>query len=285
MFFAQTRMRVYRRVRWYTNKLVLKFSPMAKMKRQPKKEPALTRTSLSPTTRILLAFALPFLGALLLGIVADIRSGRDTLNSALLLGGIGVISWFLGLFWYGLPAMGLRGKRPLFAGIGFAALGWLAFLLLRFRFVGISLNPADSGRAFVFILLFEAFAVQLWTFGLLFRSLADWRGPMTAAVGSGLVFGAVAFTLFQEVFVSNPLSLAYFMMWGVLYGIIRLRTGSLLGTVTIQALHSFTAWVALGPMPILTPPSNTSWLYGLSILAYLVIIWRLWPKEESDYRI
>ena len=103
--------------------------------------------------------------------------------------------------------------------------------------------------------------------------------------GSGIGFGAVAFVLFQEAYGSDVVSLLYFMMWGVFYGIIRLRTGSLLGTVLIQTLHSFTVWVALGPLPVLTPPSQLSIVYLLTGLVYLVVIWRLWPKEEADYRV
>lgn len=235
------------------------------------------RTALPVTLRILLALLLPFLLTLILGN----RAG----SNAPILGGIGVASWFLGLFWYGLPGLGLRGGRPLFAGIGFATLGWLAFLLFRFSFIALSLDAAESGRSFIYLLLFEAFAVQLWAFGLLFRSLAEWRGGLTAAVGSGIAFGAVAFILFQEAYTSDLASLIYFTVWGIFYGIIRLRTGSWLGTMLIQTLHSFTVWVALGPLPLLTPTDRLPTVYLLSGLVYLVVIWRLWPKEEADYRV
>jgi len=235
------------------------------------------KTALPVTVRILLTLLLPFALTLILG--------SSEGSNAPILGGIGVASWFLGLFWYGLPGMGLRGGRPLFAGIGFATLGWLAFLLFRFSFISLNLNAADSGRSFIYLLLFEAFAVQLWAFGLLFRGLAEWRGPLTAAIGSGIGFGAVAFVLFQEVYRSDMISLLYFAVWGVFYGIIRLRTGSLLGTMLIQTMHSFTVWVALGPMPALTPADSLPTVYLLTGLVYLVVIWRLWPKDEADYRV
>lgn len=252
---------------------------MAKKSRQKpanKRTPAI-QTALPVTVRILLTLLLPFALTLILG--------SSEGSNAPILGGVGVASWFLGLFWYGLPEMGLRGGRPLFAGIGFATLGWLAFLLFRFTFISLNLNAADSGRSFIYLLLFEAFAVQLWAFGLLFRGLAEWRGPLTAAVGSGIGFGAVAFVLFQEAYSSDIISLLYFMVWGVFYGIVRLRTGSLLGTMIIQTLHSFTVWVALGPMPVLTPADRLPTVYLLAALVYLVVIWRLWPKEETDYRV
>jgi hypothetical protein len=235
------------------------------------------RTALPVLVRIAITLLLPFVLTLLLG--------NSEGSNAPILGGIGVASWFLGLFWYGLPGLGLRGGRPLFAGIGFATLGWLAFLLFRFTFISLNLNAAESGRSFVYLLLFEAFAMQLWAFGLLFRSLVEWRGGLTAAVGSGIAFGAVAFILFQEVYASNLPSLLYFMAWGVFYGIIRLRTGSFLGAMLVQTLHSFTVWVALGPLPVLTPVDRLPTVYLLTGLVYLVVIWRLWPKEVADYRV
>ncbi len=235
------------------------------------------KTALPVTVRVLLTLMLPLAITLVLG------SGEG--SNAPILGGIGLASWFLGLFWLGLPEMGLRGGRPLFAGIGFATLGWLALLLFRFSFITLNLNVADSGRTFIYLLLFEAFAVQLWAFGLLFRHLAEWRGGLTAAIGSGIAFGAVAFVLFQEAYRSDIVSLLYFMVWGVFYGLIRLRTGSFLGTMLIQTLHSFTVWIALGPPPLLTPADRLPTVYLLTGLVYLVVIWRLWPKEEGDYRV
>ena len=179
----------------------------SRKKKESKQNRLAAKTALPVQVRIIVALLLPFVLTLLLGSSAS--------SNAPILGAVGVASWFFGLFWYGLPGLGLRGGRPLFAGIGFATLGWLALLLFRFSFIQISLNAADSGRSFIYLLLFEAFAAQLWAFGLLFRSLAEWRGGLTAAVGSGIAFGAVAFLLFQEAFATDLPSLLYFMLWGV----------------------------------------------------------------------
>jgi hypothetical protein len=237
--------------------------------------------------RTAVAFGAPVAGAigvsLLAGGLGTAVSDQSTL--AILFAGLGLVSWFLGLRWYGLPGLGLRGHRALYAGIGFAALGWLAFLLFRFIFVRIvGFGPAGSTRSFIFLLLFEAFAVQIWTYGLLLRALADWRGGLTAAIGSGIVFGAAAYLLFQESFTGSLVSLIYFVLWGILYGIIRLRTGSLIGIVVVQALHSFTAWVVMVPQ---SPPQPTELqsLYLAASAAYLILLWRLWPKVAEDYRI
>lgn len=244
-------------------------------------------TSQQNGMRVAAALAIPVVGAIVVALLAGGLGTAvpDQSAAAVLFAALGLVSWFLSLRWYGLPGMGLRGHRALYAGIGFAALGWVAFLLFRFIFVRIiGFGPANSTRSFIFLLLFEAFAVQIWTYGLLFRALADWRGAMTAAIGSGIIFGAVAYLLFQESYTGSIVSAVYFILWGILYGIIRLRTGSLIGIAVVQALHSFTAWVVMVPA---APPQSSELqaLYLAASAAYLIFIWRLWPKVAEDYRI
>lgn len=244
-------------------------------------------TAGSPGQRLGLALLLPPLLAGLVGIVTGrLTAVSDLTNQTTalpLLAVLGISSWFLGLRWYGLAGMGLRGKRPLFASIGFAVLGWVVLLLARIYTVE-SETLGTGFRQFSYLLLFEAFAVQLWAFGLVFHALADWRAPLTAAFGSGILFGMVAFLLFQEPAYSDGSSLLYFGVWGIFYGIIRLRTGSLLGAVLVQALQSFTAWVVL--QPVANPePAQLAALHWITAVFYLIFIWRLWPKQEDDYRV
>ena len=245
-------------------------------------------TSVRPFARVVLALLLPITGAALFGLLAggsatvteDSQSGR-----ALQFAGAGLASWFVGWRWYGLKGLGLRGGRPLTAGIGFATLAWLAFIVVRFVAVEVSAYGSPEGaRTFIFILLFEAFCSQLWAFGLFFRSVADWRGPLTAAISSGILFGAVAFLFFQESFTTIASSLLYFTVWGVVYGVIRLRTGSFLGPVIVQALQSWTAWYVMAPLDPVNSSEQRN-LYLITSAIYLVIIWRLWPRQESDYRV
>jgi hypothetical protein len=235
----------------------------------------------SPGSRVALSLALPIFGALIFSFLVS----RSLDFSNLILAGLGVFSLIIGVRWYGLPGMGLRGGRPLYAGIGFATLGWISFLVVRFLTVEFSaFGSPDSGNVFIFFLLFEAFAVQLWTFGLVFHSLADWRGPLTAAVFGGILFGAVALLLFLEPSTLAPSSLLYFPLWGVFYGVIRLRTGSLLGPVIVQALQSWTAWILLAPIQSIDTAQLRN-LFLISSILYLIFIWRLWPKKEGDYRV
>lgn len=252
------------------------------------------RTGLpAPAVRVAISIGVPLLGAILLSAVVGIIVGRQMIEpgeragTALLLGWVGALSFLLGARWYGPAGLGLRGGRPLYASIGFAVLGWVTFLLLRLVLLQSSTEQVvatQSGRAFFYLLVFEALCLQLWLFGLVFRSLADWRGPLTAALTSGVLFAMVAVQFFQESYISGPQAFLFFLAWGVFYGLIRLRTGSFIGTVIIQAMQSLTSWYILLPQ---SPPdiSQLRNLYLAAGIVFAFFIWRLWPAEEGDYRV
>jgi membrane protease YdiL (CAAX protease family) len=238
--------------------------------------------------RTAVAFFLPLLALILVpffvGQPSAGQAGARALT-AVALSTAAIVSLFIGLRYYGLKGLGLRGHRALYAGIGFASLGWVAFLLVRLATVRLAgFGSGQTGATFLYLLLFEAFAVQLWLFGLLFRALADWRGGLTAVLVTGLLFGLVAFFFFEESFIHSPNSLLFFAAWGVFYALIRLRTGGILGIVIVQAMQSLTAWDTLLPQQPLDPVW-LNYLYMFSGIFYLLFIWRLWPKEVEDYRV
>jgi len=240
--------------------------------------------SLPASTRVILSLLLPAIGAMLFTFIV---TGRPTFGDrqpglvALQLAGVGLVSWLLGWRWYGLKDLGLRFGRPLSAGAGFAVLAWITFLIV--RLVTIRGEEFHEGVPFLYLLIFEAFCTQLWIFGLFFRSVADWRGPLTAAVSSGLLFGATALLLFQEAFAITAGSVLFFAIWGILYGIIRLRTGSFLGVAIVQSLQSWSTW-QLFKVEQPDPIELRNFYLAISLL-YALYIWRLWPKEEEDYRV
>jgi hypothetical protein len=246
-----------------------------------------------PPARTAVSLLVPLLVAAILNAVITRLFGQpfsETGTMALFWGLVGLLSWFMGQSWYGVAGMGLRGKRPLFASAGFAVLGWLALWPLRFWFIESQETfPTSLAADFFFLLLFEAFAVQLWLFGLVFRALADWRGGLTAAVGSGLLFGLAALLVFREAaytaYVPQLTAFLYFAAWGLFYGFIRLRTGSLLGMVLVQALQGLTAWYILIPQLPPTDERTFAQFYLFMGAAYILLMWRLWPTEESDYRV
>lgn len=261
---------------------MLKSASMSQNDDQPlRSQTAGLRTALA----IFLPLGAAILTSLLLTNLVEINNLSSQATSAVLLSTMAVVAWLLGLRWYGLSGLGLRGKRPLYASIGFAVLGWVILLIARIFFVQIlTLGPPNSARTYFYLLLFEAFATQIWTYGLLFRAISDWRGPLTAAFASGIFFGLIGILLFQESFVGSQFSIIYFITWGVLYGFIRLRTGSLLGTVLVQSLQTFSTWVALTPNPQ-PDPQQLQNMYTAVSIAYAIVIWRLWPKNEEDYRV
>ena len=259
--------------------------------------------------RAAIAIVLPLAAALLVGVISGSLGAPESAaglpNAAPIFAALGITSWFIGLRFYGLRGLALRGGRPLFAGIGFAVLAWVAVLIGRFlpmlpqtsfnesgqavveivlHIQVMAIQSTGAGRAFAYLLLFEAFATQLWAFGLVFRALADWRGGLTAAIASGILFGAVGYLLFRESFVPGIPALLYFLAWGVVYGIIRLRTGSILGPILVQALQSFTAWFVFEP-PQNPADTGIQTVYIAVAIMFAVIIWRLWPRRETDYRI
>lgn len=244
-------------------------------------------------TRAALAIGVPAVGAAVFSVLFSLLAGGQLVDpglqteAALFFGVLGIISWLLGFRWYGRAGMGLRGGRPLYASIGFAVLGWVAFFVARLILVDTRSEQVvsqNSGEIFLYVLIFEAFCLQLWAYGLVFHAVADWRGPMAAATAGGVFFGAVAAVLYQEAFISSITAFLFFIVWGVFYGFIRLRTGSFLGTAIVQALQTLTVWYILLPQ---NPPaiSELHYFYIAVAIIFIILIWRLWPKEETDYRV
>lgn len=242
-------------------------------------------SALPANIRVFLAFIWPPLVGVGLTALGSDLGGVSNGAPALLFAGIGIMSWLFGARWYGLPGLGLRGGRPLFASIGFAVLGWVILLLARFASVVIVLNNQSGlGATFVYLLVFEAFCLQIWALGTFFHSAADWRNPLTGALLAGVLLGIAGYLLSAEAFRQSPLAWLYFLVWGVSYGLIRLRTGSLLGTVLVQAVQSFTVW-NLMVTPDELPVADLNRFYLYSALFFAILAWRLWPRRLSDYRV
>lgn len=248
---------------------------------------------------VVFAFGVPLFGAILLGqavVAITGANGSNLSGSSIILSSIGLISMFYGMRKYKTPGMGLRGGRPLFSSAGFAFMGWVAILICRFFFIEIDANALNQPlfSIFLYLLLFEAFAVQVWAYSLVFKAVADLYGGIAAAIVSGVGFAAVAFFYFQEIAIFSPvinnsdgvlvLTIVYVLAWGIFYGMVRLRTGSILGIVLVQAMQSLTAWELIPPLPILDN-TNFNPLFFVAIIFYGILIWRLWPKELSDHRI
>jgi hypothetical protein len=242
------------------------------------------RQPLSKPVFVLLTIVVPIVSALLLTTIVSrqvVFGDRQPSLAALQFAGIGLASWLIGWRVAGLRQLGLRFGRPLSAGAGFAFLALIVFLVIRLAtVVG---DEGNNGVPFLYLLLFESYCTQLWTFGLFFHAVADWRGPLTAAVSSGLLFGATGLLLFQEVYAITASTIIFFAVWGILYGIIRLRTGTFLGVVFVQSLQSWLTWQLFNVDQPDVSQMHT--FYLITSPLFVLYIWRLWPKKEEDYRI
>lgn len=274
-----------------------KLSPMSK--KSNKNQSVKNRPS-GDLANVVVAIGVPLFGAVVFGQVVIGLSGAATgslASSSIILAGLGLISMVYGMRKYGSEGMGLRGGRPMFAGSGFAFLGWVAILITRIIFIAIdegSMLVEPLSPIFFYLLFFEAFAVQLWAFSLVFKSVSDLWGGLTAAVVSGLLFAGVAFFFFQEARFLEPLfvsawltvvAIIYLATWGIMYGMIRLRTGSILGIVLVQAMQSLTVWELIPPFEIINESNYKPLFFTVTGVLYAVLIWRLWPTELDDYRI
>lgn len=240
-----------------------------------------------PYLLVFRSFFVPIIAA---GVATAIANNFELVENgeAVTLAVLGIVSLLIGIPEFGADGLSFRNGRPMFAGIGFAFLAWIGLLVARFVAVGIGGSGRDLGITFLFLLIFEAFCVQLWTFGLLFRAIADWRSPLVAAIYTGVIYGFTAYLLYGETqyaFVVDSFTarfaIVYFVIWGILYGVIRLRTGSFLGVALIQAMQTLTVWHMLTAVE----PFGMTWFYGLGIVLFAVLIWRLWPKYTSDFRV
>lgn len=242
------------------------------------------RPLLNGPVRVLISILVPLVGALLITVLVSGRlviGDRQPSLAALQFAGIGLASWLLGWRMLGLRGMGLRFGRPLSASAGFAFLALIVFLGVRLAtVVG---DEGNNGVPFIYLLLFEAYCTQLWTFGLFFHVVANWRGPLTAAVSSGLLFGAIALTLFQEVYAITASAILFFALWGILYGFIRLRAGTFLGVAIVQSLQSWLTWQLFNVDQPDVSQMHT--FYLITSVFFVLYIWRLWPKKEEDYRL
>ncbi len=237
--------------------------------------------------RVLQAILYPILAAGIAASAVDnfVQAGNSPI---VFLSVLGVISFLLGIKWYGTAEMGIRGGRPLMSGLSFAFLGWLGMLVARFLSVG--WNPAQIGEnlgiTFLYLLIIQAICVQLWSYGLLFRALAAWRNPQTATLFSGIAFGLLAYYCYPETYPFS-LSVLWTIVWGFMYAIIRLRTGSWLGIALVQAMQTLSVWYILPPVEPMPPAEMLSfyWLIGISGVVFLLVTWRLMPKYKSDLRV
>ena len=76
----------------------------------------------------------------------------------------------------------------------------------------------------------------------------------------------------------------YLISWGLFYAVIRLRSGSILGLIMIQPFQSLTTWFLFQTTSEPEPASLHTFYIAMAVV-FLILVWRLWPKEQEDYRV
>ena len=159
---------------------------------------------------------------------------------------------------------GLRPTR-LWPAIGWAALGWVAFLVFTAAFVAIiggspnddklpqELGVDDSTAAMLAVAFLVSVVApvseEFFFRGYFFTALRNWRGLWPAAIGTGIVFGAIHGSSADPAFL---LPLAFF---GFVLCLIYARTRSLYPCI---ALHCANNSVAFG--------TSQHWTWQIAVL-------------------
>jgi membrane protease YdiL (CAAX protease family) len=159
------------------------------------------------------------------------------------------------------------GLRPtkIASAIGWAALGWFSFLIFTAVFIAIvggspnddklpqELGADDSTAALLAVAFLVSVvapvAEEFFFRGYFFTALRNWRGVWPAAIGTGLVFGAIHGSSADPAFL---LPLAFF---GFVLCLIYARTGSLYPCI---ALHCANNSVAFG--------TTQHWTWQIAVL-------------------
>jgi membrane protease YdiL (CAAX protease family) len=99
--------------------------------------------------------------------------------------------------------------------------------------------------------------------GFMFGALRNWRGPWTAAVITGVVFGSI------HVLGTDAEFLPPLMLFGFLLCLIRWRTGSLLPCIVLHAINNSIAFGDRGGGDF-SPLGTAAWTVG-AVLACLLV--------------
>jgi sodium transport system permease protein len=203
---------------------------------------------------------------------AQIALGSVLLLLPTLLGVLGLrrASWRATLALGGLPRRGLALSVLLGGALWMGSIGLMEMQALlwppspeyleAFRAIHRALAPEGPFDAFVsvaVIALLPALSEEVVVRGVLLPSLARWRGPLFAVVGSSMLFALM----------HDPYRYAFTLAVGLVLGVLRLRAGSLWPPIVAHAtLNTLTFLVA----PFVDDPSQTTYepqpALGLALL-------------------
>lgn len=116
--------------------------------------------------------------------------------------------------------------------------------------------------------------------GLIYRAFADWRGARWALWGSSIAFGLWHLG-------GGPLLVVATALYGLIFGLLRWRSGSILGAIVVHGLMDFAGLLLLPEVDVvgLSRPviPHPGWMVvGLALIAAVPIyLWKVQPRIQQ----
>jgi membrane protease YdiL (CAAX protease family) len=144
------------------------------------------------------------------------------------------------------------------------------------------LSPLRLVSEFVFYFALVGIGQELLFRGLIYRAFEDWRGTGWAIWGSSICFG------FWHLG-GGPLIIIATALYGLIFALLRWRTGSILGAILVHGLVDFTASMLLPNADVLSLGrpniAHLSWMiFGLVlIIASPIYLWLFYPHLKRSF--
>jgi membrane protease YdiL (CAAX protease family) len=195
-------------------------------------------------------------------------------------------SLFIGLRRWSLDELGVN-RKGLWLGLvcGLAIVTGRALIILSvdWNLPAPQLSPQRLVGEFFYDFALVGMGQELLYRGLIYRAFEDWRGTRWAIWGSSICFG------FWHLG-GGPLIILATALYGLIFALLRWRTGSILGAILVHGLIDFTAalllplqnadFASLGRPNIAQP----SWMiFGLIlIIAAPLYLWLFHPRARRS---
>lgn len=141
-------------------------------------------------------------------------------------------------------------------------------------------SPLGLVGEFVFYFALVGIGQELLFRGLIYRAFEDWRGTRWAIWGSSLCFGLWHLG-------GGPLMIIATALYGLIFALLRFRTGSILGAILVHGLMDFTGALLLPDIDVVSLGrpniTNLTWMiFGLVlIIAPPVTLWLSHPRVKN----
>ena len=193
-------------------------------------------------------------------------------------------SLIIGLRRWSLDELGVNRKGlwlSLACGLAIVIGRTLVILSVDWNLPTPKLSPLSLVGEFVFYFALVGIGQELLFRGLIYRAFEDWRGTRWAIWGSSIYFG------FWHLG-GGPVIIIATALYGLIFALLRWRTGSILGAILVHGLMDFTGALLLPDIDVasLGRPNITNpfWIiFGLVlIITPPITLWLFHPRAKSS---